>query len=85
MEPTGQPERTYFLKSGESLTIDGLANKLKGAYFELTQEAPALDEDTALAALASFNDEENIIGAMSADEVTEFIDDFCEAWAKDST
>jgi len=78
-----QPERMFFLKSGETVNTEGLARKLKGAIFELTQEPPATDEDSAMAALAGFDIMEDITGTMDRDELEIFIDEFCEAWAKD--
>ena len=78
------PERTIFLHDGEVLTVAGLARKLKGAIFELTQDEIATDEDTALAALAAFDAGENITGTMSAEELEAFCDDFCNAWAQDT-
>jgi len=80
-EPT--PERMFFLKSGESISIDGLARKLKGAIFEFNQETPGNDEDTALAALAVFDMAENLTSTMTEEELDSFVDDFTEAWAKD--
>jgi hypothetical protein len=82
MDEQAKPERMVFTKSGESLSIDGLARKLKGAIFELSGEAPANDDDTALAALAAFDLSENITGTLNAEEIDSLSDDFCEAWAK---
>jgi hypothetical protein len=84
MDEQATPQRMIFLKSGESLSVEGLARKLRGAVFEILQDDIPTDEDSAITALAAFDASENFTGTMSKEELESFVDEFCEAWKTDS-
>jgi hypothetical protein len=73
---------TVFTKGGEMFTADALARKLKGAIVELGGEVKK-DDNTALAALAGFDEEAEFSNNMESESLEAFIDDFCEAWGQD--
>ena len=79
-ETQAQPERMIFLRSGESLTVSGLARKLKGEIRETSGTEPATDEDTAIAALSGLDSAEGITGAMTESDLSDFLDAFVAAW-----
>jgi hypothetical protein len=68
-----------FTKGGETFTAESLARKLKGAIAEFGEE-PALDDDSAVAALAGFDESAEFSSTMDGESLQNFIDEFCEAW-----
>jgi len=71
--------RIIFTKSGESYTAEALARKLKGSIAELGG-SPNLDDDSALAALAGYDEAEEWSANMDGESLQGFIDEFCEEW-----
>lgn len=80
MDEETKPESITITHDGKAYTASGLAAKLKGAIVEAGGEI-TFDDDSAIAALAGFNESENLLGLMDQEQREDFIDEFCEAWS----
>lgn len=78
-ESDSVPGIVVFSKDGGTFTAETLARKLKGAIAELGG-TPALDDDSAVAALAGWDESAEFSSNMDEESFQKFIDEFCEVW-----